>query len=302
MVRSIFNRFFDDFRSIFRHFGSFFASGEPSASSLSKTFEKLRSRGLSVKIPFFGDFWNPAGAQKSTKTRLFGEKWAPRSVFLQNFAASVVFLDFSISFGSIFNEKSMFFWLIFLNTSCVFFNLATLTIVWFLHIESYVFIFRAFAFFSKNSSKIDAKPQSRKNIESWRSGDPFWDPKSTKIDAGATKDRQTCKTNLFFEVPIFEQFFACEKNKKKSEKKREDAGSAAEQRNARGRWEVRRVNPPGVLHAFHLVREFCFAYSSRPQGCGGFNRYAHSAVPNLDDWMFGGLQVWRIASNDRIMI
>ena len=31
------------------------------------------------------------------------------------------------------------------------------------------------------------------------------------------------------------------------------------------------------------------------QGCGGFNRYAHSAVPNLDDWMFGGLQVWRIA-------
>ena len=38
------------------------------------------------------------------------------------------------------------------------------------------------------------------------------------------------------------------------------------------------------------------------QGCGGFNRYAHSAVPNLDDWMFGGLQVWRIASNDRIMI
>ena len=25
-----------------------------------------------------------------------------------------------------------------------------------------------------------------------------------------------------------------------------------------------------------------------------FNRYAHSAVPNLDDWMFGGLQDWRI--------
>ena len=28
--------------------------------------------------------------------------------------------------------------------------------------------------------------------------------------------------------------------------------------------------------------------------CGGFNRYAHSAVPNLDDLMFGGLQAWRI--------
>ena len=30
------------------------------------------------------------------------------------------------------------------------------------------------------------------------------------------------------------------------------------------------------------------------QGCGGFNHYAHSAVPNQDDWMVRGLQDWRI--------
>ena len=33
-----------------------------------------------------------------------------------------------------------------------------------------------------------------------------------------------------------------------------------------------------------------------------FNRYSHSAAPNLDDWMFGGLQVWRMDSNYQIMI
>ena len=80
------------------------------------------------------------------------------------------------------------------------------------------------------------------------------------------------------------------KQEKVGQKNEMTVADAAGPRNARGRWEVRRVNPPGVLHAFDLVGGICFAYSSRRQGCGGFNRYAHSAVPI---WMTGRLEYCR---------
>jgi len=107
--------------------------------------------GRSPKIDKNPTFWRKVSAEERLFTEICGERCFSR--FFDQF-----WLDFQ--------RKIDVFLLIFLNTSCVFFNLATLTIVWFLHIESYVFIFRAFAFFQKNSLKIDAKPQSRKNIES----------------------------------------------------------------------------------------------------------------------------------------
>ena len=53
-------------------------------------------------------------------------------------------------------------------------------------------------------------------------------------------------------------------------------------------------------YAKEFLRELCKSscemlagIQHAAQGCGGFNRYAHSAVPNLDDLMFGGLEDWK---------
>ena len=81
------------------------------------------------------------------------------------FAACAVFLDFSFDFGSILSEKSRFFQTRFPHGVCVFFEMATLTIVWFLQYETYFFIFRLRAFFSKKMQKVDAKPQHEKSFE-----------------------------------------------------------------------------------------------------------------------------------------
>ena len=59
----------------------------------------------------------------------------------------------------------------------------------------------------------------QKNTETVASGEPFWDQKSTKIDAGGAENHKKCPKNMFFEMPIFMCFFACEKNTKKHAKK-----------------------------------------------------------------------------------
>lgn len=45
IMRSIFNRFFNELRSIFEDFGTFLAFGGPSGSIFSKAFKKLRPGG-----------------------------------------------------------------------------------------------------------------------------------------------------------------------------------------------------------------------------------------------------------------
>ena len=101
--------------------------------------------------------------------------------------------------------------------------MATLTIVWFLQYETYFFIFRLRAFFSKKMQKNDPKPQYEKSLEKRPSGDLFWSPKSIKIDVGAAGNRKNLQKMTKNEVPIFMQFFACEKNAKKRKKKRDYA-------------------------------------------------------------------------------
>ena len=71
--RSIFERFSVDFRSIFDYFRSCFASGGPSASILSKTFEKLRSGGCASLSNLH--FWGHFGTRPEPKNR---QKTGPR--------------------------------------------------------------------------------------------------------------------------------------------------------------------------------------------------------------------------------
>ena len=134
------------------------------------------------------------------------------------FAACTVFLDFSFDFGSILNEKSMFFRTRFPHGVCVFFEMATLTIVWFLQYETYFFIFRLRTFFSKKMQKNDPKPQYEKSLEKRPSGDLFWSPKSIKIDVGAARNRKNLPKMTKIKVPIFMGIFACETNAKNRKK------------------------------------------------------------------------------------
>ena len=101
----------------------------------------------------------------------------------------------------------MFFRVWFLFSLRVFFNLATLTIVWFLQYESYFFIFCVFSFLQQKSPKIDAKTRSQKIVKKRWSGHPFWVPKSMKIDAGRIEKRLNCEKILFLEGTVFKWFF-----------------------------------------------------------------------------------------------
>ena len=134
------------------------------------------------------------------------------------FAARAVFHDFPPDFGSISSEKSMFFRTQFPHAARAFFEMATLTIVWFLQYESHFFIFRLRAFLRKKMPKNDPKPRTEKNLKKPPSGDLFWDPKSIKIDVGAAGNRQNRAKNRKNGMQKFMRFFACEKNTKKCTK------------------------------------------------------------------------------------
>ena len=95
-------------------------------------FVSKKCRASSAFLLLSGSKWRQAGPRKSTENRLFAKKGAPRKAFLSIFAVCDVFLDFSYDFGSILNEKLMFFRTRFPHGVCVFFEMATLTIVWFL--------------------------------------------------------------------------------------------------------------------------------------------------------------------------
>ena len=85
-----------------------------------------------MNFAIFGPKTAPGRTPKITENRFFAKKGAPRKAFLSIFAACDVLLDFSFDFGSILTKKSRFFRTRFTHGVCVFFEMATLTIVYFL--------------------------------------------------------------------------------------------------------------------------------------------------------------------------
>ena len=123
------------------------------ASVSSAWFYAPKVPRIFVFLPLLGSKWRPAGTLKSPENQFFAKKGAPRRACLLIFAASAVFLDFPLDFGSILSEKSMFFRTRFPHAARVFFEMATLTIVWFLQYEKHFFIFRLRALFRKKWQK-----------------------------------------------------------------------------------------------------------------------------------------------------
>ena len=199
-------------------------------SSSARDFEPQKCRPSSSFLPLLGSKWRPAGALKSPENRFFAKKGAPRRACLLIFAARAVFLDFPLDCGSILSEKSMFFRTRFPHAARAFFEMATLTIVWFLQYESHFFIFCLRAFFRKRWQKNGPKPRSEKSLKKPPSGDLFWHPKSIKIDVGAAGNRKNRAKNRKNGMQKFMRFLACEKNTKKREKKGRDG---TPRRNAR---------------------------------------------------------------------
>ena len=99
-------------------------------------------------------------------------------------------------------------------SSLVFFNMTTLTKHYILQYESYLFSFRVFSFFSKKNVKKRA-PKSRphfslKNHPKVVPGDPFWDPKRSRINVEGVKKPENCGNRFWIEL-FFEYFLISKK-------------------------------------------------------------------------------------------
>ena len=150
-------------------------------------------------------------------------------------------------------------------------------------------------FFRKKGQKNGPKPRSEESLKKPPSGDLFWDPKSIKIDVGAAGNRQNRAKNRKNGMQKFMRFFACEKNAKQREKKRDSAPPGG-MRGARGGKEGCKTPAQVCMRSANMRRNFamevlrwslcksCGIHPARQQGCGGFKRFAHSAVPI---WMIG---------------
>ena len=57
-----------------------------------------------------------------------------------------------------------------------------------------------------------------KNTSGRPSGDPFWVPKSPKIDVGGTEIAKISGKSRFFDRPLFDRFFEHRKKRKKTKK------------------------------------------------------------------------------------
>ena len=68
------------------------------------------------------------------------------------------------------------------------------------------------------------------NTSGGPSGDPFWDPKSPKIDVGGTKIAKISGKSRFLDRPFFDRFFEHGKKQKKTEKRRFWDGRLSERR------------------------------------------------------------------------
>ena len=81
-MRSIFNRLFNEFRSIFDDLEDIFGVWRAFGKHFQQGLHKVALRGptIFVKIPVLGDFWDPAGAPKSVKNGPGIEKVRPQTV------------------------------------------------------------------------------------------------------------------------------------------------------------------------------------------------------------------------------
>jgi len=107
------------------------------------------SMSLAPFGPFLASLWSP----KIDPKRDLGRKWGHRNRLFIDFSAFPVFPAFLLDFSPIFNEKSMFFPLLFSMSSCFFCNLATLTIVRILQVQTRFFTFSNLQENSKNVRK-----------------------------------------------------------------------------------------------------------------------------------------------------
>ena len=139
------------------------------------------------------------------------------------FAAIAVLLEFSSDFGSISSQKSMFFLTRFPHAARVFFEMATLTIVWFLYTQSHFFMFRVVAFFREKIQKNSPQLRSERSLKKRPSGYLFWDPKFMKIDVGTAGTRENRRKNRKNGMPKFTCFFAYEKTRKKQQNRFSEA-------------------------------------------------------------------------------
>ena len=104
---------------------------------------------------------------------------------------------------------------VFFASSLVFFNMATLTKHYILQYESYFFIFRVFAFFlKKNVEKRVPKSRPRfslKNHPKVVPGDPFWDPKRSRINVGEVKKPKNVRKRSILDTVGFWRIFKLKK-------------------------------------------------------------------------------------------
>ncbi len=131
--------------------------------------------------------------------------------FLCTKLVSTLFARFSVDFSRKIDEKSMKKTMRFFASSLVFFNMATLTKHCILHYESYFFIFRVFVFFLKKiiEKRVPkSKPRfSLKNHPKVIPGDPFLDPKRSRINVGEVKKPKNVAKKSILDTVGFRRFF-----------------------------------------------------------------------------------------------
>ena len=96
---------------------------------------------FSLLWQLLASFGHPAGFQKSTKNRSQAEKASPKTTFLAIFNVVLLYFTFWIGFSSILDENLMFSVFFFAMSCGLVSNLATLTIVRILRVQTHSFIF-----------------------------------------------------------------------------------------------------------------------------------------------------------------
>ena len=96
---------------------------------------------FSLLWQLLASFGHPAGFQKSTKNRSQAEKASLKTTFLAIFNVVLLYFTFWIGFSSILDENLMFSVFFFAMSCGLVSNLATLTIVCILQVQTHFVIF-----------------------------------------------------------------------------------------------------------------------------------------------------------------
>ena len=120
----------------------------------------------------------------------------PGEVFIAISGATASSQHFLPDFEPKIDEQSMFFSLHFCDATRVFFKPANLENCRFTVVKltfSRIHVFFVSRIFCKKHEKITSKTDRRKTSSKSGSRAPFWDPKSKKIEAGATPNPENCR-------------------------------------------------------------------------------------------------------------